>query len=73
MMRFKHYTIAVHDLGSAVQNYKNLFGMDALNEPQHNDIGNFDSVSMGYEGKTVLQLIQSSSEDTPVALSLIHI
>lgn len=67
MMRFKHYTVAVHDLESAVQNYKNLFGMDALNDPQHNNIGNFDSVSMGYDGKTVLQLIQSSSDDTPVA------
>jgi predicted enzyme related to lactoylglutathione lyase len=67
MMRFKHYTIAVHDLESAVQNYKNLFGMDALTEPQHNNIGNFDSVSMGYDGKPVLQLIQSSSDDTPVA------
>ncbi len=66
-MRFKHYTIAVHDLESAVQNYKNLFGMDAITESQHNNIGNFDSVSMGYDEKTVLQLIQPSSADTPVA------
>ena len=66
-MRFKHYPIAVHDLESAVQNYKNLFGMDALTEPQHNNIVNFDSVSMGYDEKTVLQLIHPSSADTPVA------
>ena len=53
MMKFKHYTIAVHDLDSAVENYKNLFGMEALGDREHNDIGNFDSVSMGYNGETV--------------------
>ena len=67
MMKFKHYTIAVHDLDSAVENYKNLFGMEALGDREHNDIGNFDSVSMGYNGETVLRLIQSSSDDTAVA------
>ncbi len=67
MMKFKHYTIAVHDLDSAVENYKNLFGMEALGGREHNDIGNFDSVSMGYNGETVLRLIQSSSDDTAVA------
>ena len=42
LMTFTHYTIAVHNLDSAVQNYKNLFGMEAVSEREHNDIGNFD-------------------------------
>ena len=67
MMQFKHYTIAVHNLESAVENYKNLFGMEAIGDREHNDIGNFDSISMGYEGNTVLRLIESSSDDTAVA------
>ena len=67
MMRFKHYTIAVNDLESAIQNYKKLFGMDALSDREHNNVGNFDAVSMGYEDTTILQLIEPSSKDTPVA------
>ena len=67
LMTFTHYTIAVHNLESAVQNYKNLFGMEALSEREHNDIGNFDSVSMGYDGTAVLRLIESSADDTPLA------
>jgi predicted enzyme related to lactoylglutathione lyase len=67
MLEFKHYTIAVHNLESAVENYKNLFGMESVTETEHNDIGNFDSISMGYDGNTVLRLIESSADDTAVA------
>ena len=67
MLKFKHYTVAVQDLESSVQNYKDRFGMEALTEPTHNAIGNFDAVSMGFGGETVLQLIRVSGEDSPLA------
>ena len=67
MMRFKHYTIAVNDLESAVNNYKKIFGMSALSDRQHNNVGNFDAISMGYDDTTILQLIEPSNDDTPVA------
>ena len=67
MLKFRHYTVAVHDLESAVATYKERFGMEALGERRHNDIGNFDAVSLGYGGEMLLQLIEPSAEDTPLA------
>ena len=43
MLKFRHYTVAVHDLDSAVENYKQRFGMEAVGEQAFNRIGNFFS------------------------------
>jgi hypothetical protein len=67
MLRVKYHTIAVHDLEEAVQNHKARFGMEALNEPSHNPIGNFRMVAMGYGGETVLNLISPVDENSPVS------
>ena len=66
MLKLRHYTVAVHDLDSAVESYKQRFGMEALSERRHNAIGNFDAVSLGYGDQVVLQLIESSEEGTPL-------
>lgn len=66
MLKLRHYTVAVHDLDSAVAQYKERFGMEAIGERRHNDIGNFDFVSMGYAGEMLMQLIEPSAEDTPL-------
>ena len=66
MLRFKHYTVAVDDLESAVDGYQRRMGMQALAAPAHNPIGNFDFVPMGYDGAVVLHLIHPSGEDSPI-------
>ncbi len=66
MLKFKHYTVAVHDLDSAVKAYEARFGMSATGERAHNRVGNFDFVPMGYAGQTLLHLIQPSSDDSPI-------
>jgi predicted enzyme related to lactoylglutathione lyase len=66
MLKFKHYTVAVHDLESAVESYEQRFGMGALGERAHNGIGNFDFVPMGYGDDVLLHLIQPSSDDSPI-------
>jgi extradiol dioxygenase family protein len=66
MLKLRHYTVAVHDLDSAVEHYKERFGMEAIGERRHNDIGNFDFVSMGYAGEMLMQLIEPSADDTPL-------
>lgn len=66
MLQVKYHTIAVHDLEDAVQNHKARFGMEQLNEPQHNPIGNFRMVAMGYGGEVVLNLISPVDETSPI-------
>jgi hypothetical protein len=67
MLRFKHYTVAVHDLDEAVANHQSRFGMAPVGERHHNRIGNFDAQPMGYGGEVTLHLIQPSTEDGPIA------
>lgn len=67
MLKFRHYTVAVHDLDSAVENYKQRFGMEALGPKAHNGIGNFDFVPIGYGGQVMLHLIQPSGDDSPIS------
>lgn len=67
MLTYKHYTVAVHDLDSAVENYRARFGMEPTGDKGHNGIGNFAFVPMGYNGKTEMLLISPVAEDTPIA------
>lgn len=67
MLTFKHYTVAVHDLDSAVENYRQRFGMEPTGERAFNRIGNFNFVPMGYNGHTTLHLICPASDESPIA------
>lgn len=67
MLAFKHYTVAVHDLDGAVENYQQRFGMQPTGERSFNRIGNFDFVPMGYDGQTVMHLISPVSDESPIA------
>lgn len=67
MLKFKHYTVAVHDLDASVANYKARFGMEPTGERAFNGIGKFDFVPMGYNGETVLHLISPQSEESPIS------
>ncbi len=67
MLKFRHYTVAVHDLDSAVENYKSRFGMEATGEKALNRIGNFDFVPMGYGGQTMMHLICPVSDESPIS------
>jgi predicted enzyme related to lactoylglutathione lyase len=67
MLRFRHYTVAVHDLDEAVANHQSRFAMQPVGERGHNRIGNFDYQPMGYDGNVMLHLIRPSTEDGPIA------
>jgi predicted enzyme related to lactoylglutathione lyase len=67
MLKFRHYTVAVHDLDSAVENYKQRFGMEPTGEKALNRIGNFDFVPMGYGGQTMMHLICPVSDESPIS------
>ena len=67
MIRFRHYTVAVHDLDEAVSNYESRFGMQKVGDRAFNRIGNFDFQPMGYNGETMLHLIQPVSEESPIS------
>src|SRR3970040_1586499 len=67
MLKFKHYTVAVHDLESAVRQYAERFGMQPTGNQAHNGIGHFEFVPMGYNGETMLHLIRPSGDDSPIA------
>ncbi len=66
MLKFRHFTVAGHDLDEAVEGYHTRLGMEPTGERAHNNIGNFDFVPMGYEGETLVHLIMPSSEDSPI-------
>ena len=66
MLKFKHYTVAVHDLDESVQNYQARLGVQITAEKAHNNIGNFDYVQLGYDGQTMMHLISPSSEESPI-------
>ena len=66
MLKFRHFTVAVHDLDEAVEGYRTRLGMEPTSERAHNSIGNFDFVPMGYEGETLVHLLTPSSEDSPI-------
>ena len=66
MLKFRHFTVAVHDLDEAVEGYRTRLGMEPTGERAHNNIGNFDFVPMGYEGKTLLNLLTPSNEESPI-------
>jgi hypothetical protein len=66
VLKFKHYTVAVHDLDEAVENHQARLGMSITGEKAHNGIGNFDFVQLGYDGQTMLHVIQPSSEESPI-------
>ncbi len=66
MLSFKHFTVAVHDLDESVKNYQARLGLSIVNEKAHNNIGNFDFVVLGYEGKTFCHLICPSSQESPI-------
>ncbi len=67
MLSFKHYTVAVHDLDSAVENYRTRFGMEPTGERALNRIGNFNYVPMGYGGQTAMHLISPVSDESPIS------
>ena len=64
MLSLRFYTVAVHDLESAVDQYQRQFGMDVLGERFRNPVvGTFDMVPMGYDGQLLLYLIQPINEE----------
>ena len=67
MLTFRHYTIAVHDLDDAVENYRKRFGMEPTGEKAFNRIGNFNFVPMGNGDHTQLHLISPTGDDGPIA------
>jgi catechol 2,3-dioxygenase-like lactoylglutathione lyase family enzyme len=67
MLKFRHYTVAVHDLDGAVESYKQRFGMEPTGDKAFNRIGNFDFVPMGYNGQTMMHLICPASDESPIA------
>jgi catechol 2,3-dioxygenase-like lactoylglutathione lyase family enzyme len=67
MLKFRHYTVAVHDLDGSVQNYRQRFGMEPTGEKAFNRIGNFDFVPIGYGGQTMLHLIAPRGDEGPIA------
>lgn len=67
MLKFRHYTVAVHDLDGAIENYKARFGMETTGEQAYNRIGNFNFVPMGYNGQTMLHLISPVNDEGPIA------
>ena len=66
VLKFKHYTVAVHDLDEAVTNYEARLGLKRIGERAHNRIGNFDFEVLGYDGQAMLHLIQPSNEESPI-------
>jgi catechol 2,3-dioxygenase-like lactoylglutathione lyase family enzyme len=66
MLKFRHYTVAVHDLDAAVEDYKQRFGMQPTGEKAFNRIGNFNFVPMGYAGATAMHLICPASVESPI-------
>jgi hypothetical protein len=66
-IRFKHYTVAVHDLDEAVANHQSRFGMQPIGERAFNGIGRFDFQPMGYDGNVLLHLIQPQTDESPIA------
>ena len=66
MLQVKYHTVAVHDLEEAVRNHESRFGMEALAAPEHNAIGNFRFVPMGYGGQVALHLISPVDESSPI-------
>jgi hypothetical protein len=66
VLSFKHFTVAVHDLDESVTNYKARLGLSVISEKAHNNIGNFDFVVLGYEGRTFCHLLTPSSEESPI-------
>ncbi len=67
LLTYKHYTVAVHDLDGAVENYRTRFLMQPTGAKAFNSIGNFNFVPMGYDGATILLLISPVSDETPIA------
>ena len=68
MLKFKHYTVAVHDLDQAVADHRARFGMEPTGEKAYNGIGQFDFVPIGYSGETILHLLQPrDGEESPIA------
>jgi hypothetical protein len=68
MLTVKHYTVAVHDLDEAIANHQARFGMEPTGEKAYNGIGKFDFVPMGYDGQTMLHLLQPrEGEESPIA------
>ncbi|MBM3139200.1 MAG: hypothetical protein FJZ92_03045 [Chloroflexi bacterium] len=67
MLRFRHYTVAVHDLDEAVAHHRSRFQMQPIGERAFNRIGNFDYQPMGYDGKVLLHLIQPKSDESPIS------
>jgi hypothetical protein len=67
MLKFRHYTVAVHDLDLAVEQHKQRFGMQPTGDKAFNRIGNFNFVPMGYGGQTLMHLICPASEESPIA------
>ena len=65
-LSIRHYSIAVHDLDEAAEDYRSRFGMEVIGERAHNAIGKFDFVSMGFAGQVFLRLITPVSEESPV-------
>ena len=63
---FKHYTVAVHDLDSSVEQYETRFGMSKVGERAYNSIGKFNFQPMGFDGKTMCHLICPDT-DGPIA------
>lgn len=64
---FKHYTVAVHDLDSAVSQYETRFGMSKMGDRAYNSIGKFNFQPMGSGGSVVCHLISPDSPDGPIA------
>lgn len=67
MLKFKHYTVAVHDLAASVENYQARFGMAPTGEKAFNGIGKFDFIPMGYNGTTMMHLISPVSDESPIS------
>jgi len=67
MLKFDHYTVAVHDLDQAIKEHETRFGMEKVGERSLNKIGNFNFQPMGFNGQQIMHLISPASEEGPVA------
>lgn len=66
MLTFKHYTVAVNDLDSAVSDYEKRFGMEKVGDTHFNNIGKFNAQPMGYNGQVMCHLINPVEDDSPI-------
>ena len=62
----RYNAVMVEDLEEGVQVWKNLFGLEALNEASTNQFG-VRSVMLGHNGKPVIEIMTPGGPNAPLA------